>query len=115
MKIEDDDFYKCVGLNQLDKTEHSSFSSKRNQENGKLSDSVRNTQNMENLHMKSTQTVLKEDGFLATANFEKICHFALVACEKGRRNAICEVLEKSSEPQFGSSLYEMRQNLIQLS
>lgn len=115
-KIEYDDFYKCVGLSQLNKTEHSSFSAKLNQELGKLNDTIGNTQNTENLHIKSKQTVLEGDGFVATANVRKdICHFELVACERGRRNAICEVLEKSTEPQFGSSLYEMRQNLIQLS
>lgn len=36
----------------------------------------------------------------------------LVTCYKGRRNAICEVLEKNIVPEYGSSLYDMRQNLM---
>ncbi|KAL9950297.1 hypothetical protein ACROYT_G042776 [Oculina patagonica] len=39
----------------------------------------------------------------------------LVTCDKGRRNAICEVLEKTIGPEYGSSLYEMRQNLMSMS
>lgn len=39
----------------------------------------------------------------------------LVTCDKGRRNAICEVLEKNIVPEYGSSLYEMRQNLMSMS
>lgn len=38
----------------------------------------------------------------------------LVACVKGRRNAICEVIERSIVPEFGSSLYEMRKSLISI-
>lgn len=38
----------------------------------------------------------------------------LLACVKGRRNAICEVIEQSIEPEFGSSLYEMRKSLISI-
>ena len=36
----------------------------------------------------------------------------LLTFDKGRRNAICEVLEKSIGPEYGSSLYEKRQNLM---
>lgn len=39
----------------------------------------------------------------------------LVTCDKGRRNAICEVLEKNIVPEYGSSLYDMRQNLMSTS
>ena len=38
----------------------------------------------------------------------------LVTFDKGRRNAICEVLEKSIGPEYGSSLYEKRQNLMSM-
>lgn len=38
----------------------------------------------------------------------------LVTFGKGRRNAICEVLEKSIGPEYGSSLYEKRQNLMSM-
>lgn len=38
----------------------------------------------------------------------------LVTFDKGRRNAICEVLEKSIGPEYGSSLYEKRQNLLSM-
>ena len=40
--------------------------------------------------------------------------FSLSAEERQRRNAICEVLEKTATPAYGCSLYEMRQNLILL-
>lgn len=38
----------------------------------------------------------------------------LITFDKGRRNAICEVLEKSIGPEYGSSLYEKRQNLMSM-
>lgn len=38
--------------------------------------------------------------------------FSLSAEERQRRNAVCEVLEKTTTPAYGCSLYEMRQNLI---
>lgn len=38
----------------------------------------------------------------------------LVTFDKGRRNAICEVLEKNIGPEYGSSLYEKRQNLMSM-
>lgn len=38
----------------------------------------------------------------------------LVTFDKGRRNAICEVLEKSIGPEYGSSLYDKRQNLMSM-
>ena len=53
-------------------------------------------------------------GSLVT-NSQKETKLHLVACDKGRRNAICEVLEKTTVPEYGSSLYEMRQNLMSIS
>lgn len=40
--------------------------------------------------------------------------FEFISDERERRYAICEVLEKTSTPAYGTSLYEMRQNLIHL-
>lgn len=54
------------------------------------------------------------NGSLVT-NEKKKTQVHLVTCDMKRRNAICEVLEKRIVPEYGSSLYEMRQNLMSMS
>ena len=111
---EDVDFYKRLGLSELHGTENSIYSAKQNKENGNISYSTRNTTNAEYLHFKSDEVALVDLNGSLDTNAEKETNLRLNAWDLGRRNAICEVIEKSTPPEFGSSLYEMRQNLIRL-
>ena len=104
------DFYKLGKPSEVNRTESLPFSVKRNRENV----NTRNTQDAEYLHGESA--LFQADGCLAATNFKKmgkLKDFESAEYERGRRNAICEVLEKRAVPPFGSSLYEMRKNLIQ--
>ena len=113
-KIEDQSCCNNLGVSEPNKTQVSCFSTKRNKENGKLSYGARSVNKAEYLHMTSSQTVLQVHGGASLVTRETNLEFVPCDFERGRRNAICEVLEKTTEPNFGSSLYEMRQNLIQL-
>lgn len=104
------DFYKLGKPSEVNRAEILPFPVKRNRKNV----NTRNTQDAEYLHGESA--LFQVDGCLAATNFKKmgkLNDFEAAEYEKGRRNAICEVLEKRTVPPFGSSLYEMRQNLIQ--
>lgn len=114
---EGDDFYsRSPGLSEFNKKETSRFSANRSKQNGKSSCSTCNTQKKTDcLHFAESNETKSQNlsGSLATSA-KKGTNFELDTYDRERRNAICEVMEKTAAPEFGLCLYDMRQNLIHL-
>ena len=83
-----------------------SFSEARSKEYGKVSCSRCNATNAECLHFAESNENLNARLTIG----KKEANMEFNDCE--RRNAICEVIEKTAAPEYGLCLYEMRQNLI---
>lgn len=114
---EEEDFYsRSSGLSKLNKTETSRFPANRSKQNGKSSCGTCNTQEKTDcLHFAESNETKSHSlsGSLATSA-KKGTNFELDTYDRERRNAICEVMEKTAAPEFGLCLYDMRQNLIHL-
>lgn len=104
------DLHKTLGLNELN-TNILRLSAKRRTETVKpRCYSTPCVQSEEVLRLKSRGA--PSSSFVRSGKTTN--NVQLVACDRGRRNAICEVIEKSIVPEFGSSLYEMRQSLMSI-
>lgn len=88
-----------------------SFSEARSKKDGEVPCSRCKATNAECLHFAESDENLNAS--LATLTIgKKEINMEFNDCE--RRNAICEVIEKTAFPEYGLCLYEMRQNLIHL-